>query len=151
MPYAAGWPAADARGARRGARLIANTAAAVGGGGRRVEIPGKPGTDWEGGMYRLIMRFTEEYPSVPPKCQFDPPLFHPNVFPSGTVCLSILNVDGDWRPSITVRQLLLGIQALLVEPNIRDPAHAEAFHLLRQDLEEYSRRIRLQAAQRRSV
>lgn len=30
-------------------------------------------------------------PSKPPKCVFDPPLFHPNVYPSGTVCLSIVN------------------------------------------------------------
>ena len=47
-------------------------------------------TPWEGGTYKLKMFFPEEYPSKPPKCKFTPPLFHPNVFPSGTVCLSIL-------------------------------------------------------------
>lgn len=30
-----------------------------------------------------MMTFTEEFPTRPPLCQFDPPLFHPNVFPSG--------------------------------------------------------------------
>jgi ubiquitin-protein ligase len=29
------------------------------------------------------------------KCKFEPPLFHPNVYPSGTVCLSILEEDKD--------------------------------------------------------
>lgn len=26
-------------------------------------IPGKTGTDWEGGMYRVILEFSEEYPT----------------------------------------------------------------------------------------
>ena len=46
----------------------------------------------------------DDYPSSPPKCKFDPPLFHPNVYPSGTVCLSILDEDKDWRPAITIKQ-----------------------------------------------
>jgi ubiquitin-conjugating enzyme E2 I len=103
------------------------------------------------------------------KCKFEPPLFHPNVYPSGTVCLSILEEDKDWRPAITIKQvqydwpplpqgpptsvfcsraeitfqttttcvllyvflslaqILLGIQELLNEPNIQDPAQAEAY------------------------
>ncbi|ELK30133.1 SUMO-conjugating enzyme UBC9-A [Myotis davidii] len=59
--------------------------------------------------------------------KFEPPLFHPNVYPSGTVCLSILEEDKDWRPAITIKQILLGIQELLNEPNIQDPAQAEAY------------------------
>jgi ubiquitin-conjugating enzyme E2 I len=38
-------------------------------------IPGKKGTDWEGGVYTVRMEFSEEYPSKPPKCKFAPPLF----------------------------------------------------------------------------
>ena len=30
-------------------------------------IPGKPGTDWEGGFYPLTLEFTEDYPAKPPK------------------------------------------------------------------------------------
>ncbi|MGH0183799.1 UNVERIFIED_CONTAM: hypothetical protein FKN15_012982 [Acipenser sinensis] len=59
--------------------------------------------------------------------KFEPPIFHPNVYPSGTVCLSILEEDKDWRPAITIKQILLGIQELLNEPNIQDPAQAEAY------------------------
>ena len=39
-----------------------------------------------------------------------PGFFHPNIYPSGTVCLSILNEEEGWRPSITVKQILLGVQ-----------------------------------------
>jgi len=50
-------------------------------------------TDWEGGYFPLTMHFSEDYPSKPPKCKFPQGFFHPNVYPSGTVCLSILNED----------------------------------------------------------
>lgn len=76
-------------------------------------VPGKAGTPWEGGTYKLTLTFTEDYPTKPPKCKFTRPLFHPNVYPSGTICLSILNEEQDWRPAITIRQILLGIQDLV--------------------------------------
>eukprot|EP00624_Nannochloropsis_granulata_P007750 evm.model.NODE_9350_length_5859_cov_25.566992.2 len=108
-------------------------------------IPGKEGTDWDGGVYKVTMEFSEDYPSKPPKCKFVPALFHPNVYPSGTVCLSILNEDEDWRPAITVKQMLLGIQDLLDSPNPQSPAQAEAYQLFVTNREEYRRRVRIEA------
>ena len=32
-------------------------------------IPGKDGTDWEGGVFKVSMEFSEDYPSKPPKCK----------------------------------------------------------------------------------
>ena len=82
--------------------------------------------------------FPDDYPSVPPRCcrtrsisrlgVFKPVLFHPNVYPSGTVCLSLLNPkksEFGWRPSISIKEILLGIQHLLEAPNWADPAQAE--------------------------
>ncbi|OXA47336.1 SUMO-conjugating enzyme UBC9-B [Folsomia candida] len=108
-------------------------------------IPGKKGTLWEGGMYKLRMLFRPEYPATPPKCQFIPPLFHLNVYPSGTVCLSLLDEAKDWRPAITIKQILLGIQDLLSEPNVNDPAQAEAYVVFTKDRTEYDLRVRAQA------
>ena len=68
-------------------------------------IPGKKGTPWEGGLYKGQMIFKDEYPTSPPKVKFVPPLFHPNVYPSGTVCLSLLDEEKDWRPAITIKQV----------------------------------------------
>ena len=31
-------------------------------------IPAKEGTDWEGGVYKVTMDFSEDYPSKHPKC-----------------------------------------------------------------------------------
>ena len=30
---------------------------------------------------RLGMIFKDDYPSTPPKCKFEPPIFHPNIYP----------------------------------------------------------------------
>ena len=72
-------------------------------------------------------------------------LFHPNIYPSGTVCLSILNDDEDWKPSITIKQILLGIQDLLDNPNAASPAQQEPYNLFVHDKEQYKRRVRQQA------
>mmetsp|Transcript_2110 Transcript_2110/g.5239 ORF Transcript_2110/g.5239 Transcript_2110/m.5239 type:complete len:122 (-) Transcript_2110:246-611(-) len=108
-------------------------------------VPGKTGTDWEGGLYRIQMEFSDEYPSKPPKCKFNPRIFHPNVYPSGTICLSILDENKGWKPSITVKQMLLGIQDLLDNPNNSDPAQREPFQLLKGDPVAYKIRVRQQA------
>merc|ERR1711991_808394 len=106
-------------------------------------IPGKEGTNWAGGVFRVNMEFPDDYPSKPPKCRFVPPLFHPNVYPSGTVCLSILNEDEAWKPAITIKQMLLGIQELLDHPNPNSPAQREAFDMYCNDRAEESKSRRL--------
>lgn len=74
--------------------------------------------------------------------KFTPPLFHPNVYPSGTVCLSILNEDEAWRPAITIKQVLLGIQELLHTPNPESPAQADAYNLFRKNRPAYEEKVR---------
>lgn len=69
-------------------------------------------------------------------------MFHPNVYPSGTVCLSILNEEEGWKPAITVKQIALGVQDLLDNPNPESPAQAEAYNLFKKDKVEYERRVR---------
>ncbi|KAH8090919.1 ubiquitin-conjugating enzyme 9 [Filobasidium floriforme] len=113
-----------------------------------VGIPGKVGTNWEGGLYEVTMTFPEDYPQRPPKCKFTPPLFHPNVYPSGTICLSILDEEKAWKPTITIKQLLLGIQDLLNDPNASDPAQVEAYTMFKNDKVAYERRIKQQAKER---
>jgi ubiquitin-conjugating enzyme E2 I len=106
-------------------------------------IPGKAGTDWEGGVYKIRLQFNEDYPSQPPQVYFDPPIFHPNIFPDGKVCLSILSKD--WRPAITLKQILMGLQDLLDNPNNSDAAQRHAYEVYRRSKTEYSKKVREQA------
>jgi ubiquitin-conjugating enzyme E2 I len=43
------------------------------------------------------MDFSRDFPLAPPIIKFVPPLFHPNVYPSGQICLSILDEDENWK------------------------------------------------------
>ncbi|OMJ92374.1 hypothetical protein SteCoe_4930 [Stentor coeruleus] len=107
-------------------------------------IPGKIGTIWDGAIYKLFIDFNDEYPSKPPKCKFEKVLFHPNVYPSGTICLSILNEDEDWRPSITIKQILIGIQDLLDSPNPKSPAQSRPYQMYIKDFQAYKAKVREQ-------
>ena len=74
-----------------------------------------------------------------------PPFLTNNTSLSGTVCLSLLDEEKDWRPAITIKQILLGIQDLLNDPNIKDPAQAEAYTCYCQNRADYEKRVRAQA------
>ena len=109
-------------------------------------IPGKKDTLWFSGHYPRTMEFSEDYPSKPPKVAFPTGFFHPNVYPSGKVCLSILNEDKGWKPSITVKQILVGVQELLDNPNNADAAQEAAYRLFKKSGAEYAKRVRIEAA-----
>jgi len=110
-----------------------------------VGIPGKEGTIWAGGLYKLEVHFPEDYPSKPPKCKFTPPLFHPNVYPSGTVRMSILKEEKSWTPEITMIQIVLAIQDLMNNPNMLDPAQVGAWQLRKNYQTAYEAKIKEQA------
>ncbi len=43
-----------------------------------VVIVGPPETLYEGGFFKAILTFPEDYPNKPPTMKFVTPLFHPN-------------------------------------------------------------------------
>lgn len=54
------------------------------------------------------------------------------------ICLSIID-DPGWKPSITIKQILMGIQDLLDEPNLDDAAQDNAFQSAKYKPYEYRR------------
>ena len=56
-----------------------------------------------------------------------------------------MNEEEGWRPAITVKQMLLGIQDLLDTPNPNSPAQSEAYNLFQNNKAEYKRRVKMEA------
>lgn len=56
-------------------------------------MPARKGTPWEGGLFKLLMLFKEDYPPLPPTWKFEP---------LSLVCLSTPEEDKAWRPAITI-------------------------------------------------
>ncbi|CAJ0586515.1 unnamed protein product, partial [Mesorhabditis spiculigera] len=87
------------------------------------EIRGPPDSPYEGGRFKLDINIPSSYPFVPPTVKFTTRVWHPNVSSqTGTICLDILK--DNWAASLTLRTVLLSIQALLCTPEPKDPQDA---------------------------
>ena len=56
-----------------------------------------------------------------------------------------------WKPSLTIKHLLVGIQSLLDEPNNQDPAQEEPFKAYTHNTAEYEQKVKAQVALLRAV
>ncbi|KAL1242401.1 Ubiquitin-conjugating enzyme E2 [Trichinella spiralis] len=101
---------------------------------------GPPGTPYEDGTFKLQLKFTEDYPNRPPQVKFLSPIFHPNVYVDGSVCMDIL--QSRWSPTYDVLAILTCIQSLLNEPNPHSPANPTAASLFQNNFTEYANRVR---------
>ncbi|KAL3894846.1 MAG: hypothetical protein SGCHY_005038, partial [Lobulomycetales sp.] len=81
---------------------------------------------------------------------FTPVIQHPNIWSSGDVCLSILDSTG-WKPSLSVKQILLGLQELLVNPNPKSPANVVCNKLFVKNPRAYSEQCKREAARLKPV
>ena len=52
-----------------------------------------------------------------------------------------VHVAQDWCASVTIRQVLLGLQSFLAEPNAEDPAQTDAYHSFIHDRQDYEVKI----------
>ncbi|KAK8127907.1 hypothetical protein PG984_009015 [Apiospora sp. TS-2023a] len=111
-----------------------------------------------GAYFRAYMTFPPEYPLMPPKLVFQTPVpFHPNIYPSGELCISILHPPEEdkygyesaaerWSPVQTPETILVSVISLFSEPNDESPANLDAAKLLRAEREggpkEFRKRVR---------
>lgn len=85
------------------------------------------------------------YPDKPPRVRFTCPMFHPNVYDDGTVCLDI--IQDQWSPCHNICTLLTSIRSLLNDPNTSSPANIDAANLYQKDRAAYNKRVRRLAQQ----
>ncbi|XP_052860702.1 ubiquitin-conjugating enzyme E2-22 kDa [Anopheles bellator] len=89
----------------------------------RGEIAGPPDTPYEGGKFVLEIKVPETYPFNPPKVKFLTKIWHPNISSvTGAICLDILK--DNWAAAMTLRTVLLSLQALLAAAEPDDPQDA---------------------------
>ncbi|KAI1431857.1 ubiquitin-conjugating enzyme E2 [Xylaria sp. CBS 124048] len=107
-----------------------------------------------GAVFRAHLTFPPDYPIMPPKLVFQTPVpFHPNIYPTGELCISILHPPGEdtygyesaserWSPVQTPETILLSVISLFSEPNEDSPANLDAAKLLRAEREGLSKEFR---------
>lgn len=104
-----------------------------------------------GGYFKARITFRDTYPYSPPTFKFLKPIYHPNIYADGNVCISILHPPGDdaasgesaserWSSAQSVESVLRSILLLLDDPEVSSPANVDAGVLYRTDRAAYVQR-----------
>ncbi|KAI9646742.1 hypothetical protein NHQ30_004740 [Ciborinia camelliae] len=108
---------------------------------------------FNGGYFKAEMTFTDNYPFSPPTFKFLRPIQHPNIYPDGRLCISILHPPGEdeqsgesaserWSPLQGVESVLRSILLLLDDPEINSPANVDAGVMYRDNKEKYNEKAK---------
>ena len=106
-----------------------------------AKIKGPQNTPYEEGIFDVVLKFDNEYPIKPPSVKFLTPMYHPNIYKDGKICIDILQ-SSEWTPAQNIRTILLSISSLLMDPNPSSPANREAAVLYLQDKNLYNQKVR---------
>ena len=101
----------------------------------KVNIFGPSDTPYKGGLFYITLKFSENYPFIPPKVTFDTPIYHINVKSRsdnnddiGTPDLTILKF---WKPEYKVKDILVSIFSLFYMYKIESPCSLDMANELR--------------------
>jgi len=103
-------------------------------------ICGPQDSPWEGGIFSLRLTFSDSYPASAPRVRFVSEMFHPNIYPDGTLCMD--TIQEQWSPVHSVASLLTSVRSLLCDPNVNSPANPQAAKMLVEEEKEYNKRVR---------
>mgnify|MGYP003330801921 CR=1 FL=1 len=67
-------------------------------------------------------------------------VYHPNIDLQGKVCLNILRED--WKPTLSITAVVLGLQFLFVEPNPGDPLNKNAAQTMKDNEDKFRQNVR---------
>ncbi|ESZ94980.1 hypothetical protein SBOR_4600 [Sclerotinia borealis F-4128] len=112
---------------------------------------------FNGAYFKAEMTFTDNYPFSPPTFKFLRPIQHPNIYPDGNLCISILHAPGEdeqsgetaserWSPLQGVESVLRSILLLLDDPEINSPANVDAGVMYRDNREKYNQEAKAAVA-----
>jgi len=123
-----------------------------------IVIIGPSNTPFEQGIFYGKILYPKNFPFSPPQVYiFDSidrkrGLYHPNIYPNGLCCISILHEGKDntgyesnnirWSPAQTIESIILSIISILDNPNIDSPANLDAAKLYNNERKLYDRTIR---------
>ncbi|KAF1924448.1 UBC-like protein, partial [Didymella exigua CBS 183.55] len=107
-----------------------------------VLLSGPAGTPYANGVWRLHLDIPATYPTSAPTAFFRTRCWHPNVDESsGAVCVETLKRD--WSSTLKLRDVLVTISCLLIQPNPASALNEEAGRLASEDWAGFCRRAKL--------
>jgi len=105
-----------------------------------IYIRGATGTFYEGGIFKLEVKFGNDFPIKAPNIKFVTKIYHPNISESdGCICVDILK--DQWSPVLTLEKLMFSIISLLNNPNDSSPLNGEAADLHCNHKEKFKQKV----------
>ncbi|KAH0609854.1 uncharacterized protein H6S33_012400 [Morchella sextelata] len=112
-----------------------------------------PTSLYSGAYLKAELKIPKNYPMSPPEFRFARPLFHPNIYKDGKLCISILHAPGEdetsgelaserWSPAQRIFTVLISILSLLDDAEVSSAANVDAGVMLRKDPEGYKKVVR---------
>ena len=89
-----------------------------------VIMQGPEGTPYEGGIFKLQVKFPDNYPFKAPDVKFLTCTYHPNIkLDSGEICQDVF--ASSWAPTQKVQDILEKLVSMLREPATATPLEPE--------------------------
>jgi len=95
---------------------------------------------YEGAKFQFTVQVGENYPFEPPIVRCNTLVYHPNINYEGKVCMDILRME--WKPVMTLGNVIFGLMVLFLEPNPDDPLNKEAAKSMIQNYDGFVRDVR---------
>ena len=90
------------------------------------------GPDYEGGFYKIEVKFFEDYPLSAPLMKFVTKIFHCNIGEkTGHICVN--SIKRKWKPTLTMEEVLNHIMILLYKQNPDSPMNGKAAELYKKE------------------
>jgi len=103
-------------------------------------VIGKKSTPYEGGKFKIRIKFSEYYPAVMPKIYFLTKIFHSNVNEiSGKVWLSCFH---KWQPTNSMRTVIIDVFGLFYTQYSMSILNKEASEMANVNKEEFDKKVR---------
>lgn len=106
-----------------------------------AELEGPADTPYAGGRFTVKLVVGRDFPQAPPKGYFLTKIYHPNVAPTGDICVNTLKRD--WKPDMGLGHVLKVIWCLLLVPFPESSLNDEAGKLFMESYADYAKKAAL--------
>ena len=115
----------------------------------KATLSGEKDISYNGGLFTLLVNFSDDYPNHPPEVCFITPIYHVNINPNksnepgakslGHVCIPILN---NWKPEYKMKEVFNDIFALFYKANPDYPYDINIANEFRYNRDLYEEKIK---------